>query len=189
MVGRNLIPNGSFLAYKMRRTRKKKGGWRAERTKCCRTDSGHFSLCLSFLCSIVLSCAGFHGGSRCFEERRVLPAAPPTCSLFCFVRTGIGICSSACSAVTDPRPIVGCSFLLVVLLIHTFIRLRLPVSVSIRVSVSMGCVPMYLQSCVAGSLSLSILACSLVQDPGGPTSFQHTVAYYLDSVVVGRPWS
>ena len=29
MVGRNLIPNGSFLAYKRRRTRKKK--WEARR--------------------------------------------------------------------------------------------------------------------------------------------------------------
>ena len=78
-------------------------------------------------------------------------------------RTGIDICSPACSVVTEPRPIVGCSSLLVVaLLIHTFISLRLSVSVSILVSVTKGRVPG-----------------SLVRDPGGPASFLHAVAYNL----------
>ena len=56
------------------------------------------------------------------------------------------------------------------------------VSVSIRVSVSKGRVPVYLRSHVAVSLSISILACSLVQDPSGLASFLHAIAYYLDNV-------
>ena len=89
-------------------------------------------------------------------------------------RTGIGICSPACSVVTEPRPIVGCSFLLVVaLLIHTFISLRLSVSVSILVSVTKGRVPMYLRSCVAGSLSISILARYTPEQNGVVTFLRH----------------
>ena len=58
------MPNGFFLSYKRRRTRKEKGS-RAEGTKCCQTDSGRFSLYFALL---FLLCR-FRGGSRCFEER------------------------------------------------------------------------------------------------------------------------
>ena len=75
------------------------------------------------------------------------------------------------------RPVPHCGLLFFILLLHTFIRLRLSVSVPIRVSVSEGRVPVYLWSRVAGSLSFPFLACSLVQDPGGPASFPHAVAY------------
>ena len=47
---------------------------------------------------------------------------------------------------------------------------------------SKGRVPVYLRSGVAGSLSIPILACSLVRDPGGPASFPHAVAYNPDNV-------
>ena len=56
-------------------------------------------------------------------------------------------------------------------------------SVSIRVSVSKGRVPVYLRSRIAGSLSFPILACSLVQDPRGPASFPHAVTYYPNNAL------
>ena len=68
--------NGSFLSYKRRRTRKKKGS-RVERTKCYRSDSGRFSLC--FLLH-SFSVQGFEEARAVSRNARVRPAAPPPCS-------------------------------------------------------------------------------------------------------------
>ena len=114
------MPNGSFLTYKRRRTRKKKGS-RAERTKCCRTDSGRFSLCspspfcsIAFLCRFSRRLALFRGTPECFRQH--LRPAP-----FCASqRTGIDICSPACSLVSNMCPIAGCSVLIRYLLTYIF---------------------------------------------------------------------
>ena len=131
------MPNGFFLSYKRSRTRKEKGS-RAERTKCCQTDSGRFSL---YFCSIVLAVqvsrrlALFRG-----TPVRFLRHLRPALSLVP-QRTGIGICSSACSFVTKPRPIVGCNFLL---LIH------------IRSLVASSCVGVYSRYLCRRAVSLCV---------------------------------
>ena len=68
------MQNGSFLIYKRRRTRKKKTS-RAERTKCCRTDFGRFSLCspspfrsIVFLCRFSRRLALFRGTPECVRQ-------------------------------------------------------------------------------------------------------------------------
>ena len=55
-------------------------GSRAERTKCCRTDSGRFSLCSPLLSSVALSVQAFVEARAASRNARVLPASPPTCS-------------------------------------------------------------------------------------------------------------
>ena len=54
-----------------------------ERTKCCRTESGRFSLCIFLHSSIASFYASFREARVVLRNARVLPAAPPTCSLLC----------------------------------------------------------------------------------------------------------
>ena len=86
------MPNGSFLSYKRRRTRKKKSS-RVERTKCCRSDSGRFSLC--FLLH-SFSVQGFEEARAVSRNARVRPAAPPTYSL--------SVCRSEQASASVRRP-------------------------------------------------------------------------------------
>ena len=124
------MPNGSFMTYKRRRTRKKKGS-RVERTKCCRTD---FGASLSVSCSIAFLCR-VRGGSRCFEERPSASGSTSNLLPFCASqRTGIGICSPACSLVSNLCPIAGCSVSIRHSLSYIYIHcLRLLVSASVCV--------------------------------------------------------
>ena len=61
------MQNGHLTSYKRRRSAKKKGS-RAERTKCCRTDSELLSLFLFLLLLHRFLCR-FRGGPCCLEER------------------------------------------------------------------------------------------------------------------------
>ena len=62
---RELMPNGLFVSYKRGGRRRQKGS-RAERTKCCRTDSELLSPFLFSLSSTSSrTCAGFVEASRC----------------------------------------------------------------------------------------------------------------------------
>ena len=119
--------NGSFLSYKRRRTRKKKGS-RVERTKCCRSDSGRFSLCFllhSFLCRVSRRLALFRGTPECVRQH--LRPAPFLCveanrhrhlfaALFAVRRSPFACIYSV--------PIADCSVLITrpfaYILIHTF---------------------------------------------------------------------
>ena len=126
------MQTGFFLTYKRRRTRKEKGS-RAERTKCCRTDSELLSL-LALSLHLLLHCVPVQVSWRLalFVER-------PECVLqhlrpvypFCASRhTGIGICSPPCSfpLVSISCPAVGCNILLCYLFafISTYLSLLRP---------------------------------------------------------------
>ena len=126
-----------------------------------------------FHSSIASSMQGFREAHAILRNARVLPASPPTCSFSVRQRTGIDIYSPACSVVTDLRPPLRVVPLVCRLLIHTFIRLCLSVSVSIRVFCVRGLCPC-VSSVARSRLSFS-LSCSLVQDPRGPASFHHAL--------------
>ena len=135
------MPNGSFLSYKRRRTRKKKGS-RVERTKRCRTDSGRFSLCspstfcsIAFLCRFSRRLLLFRGTPECVRQH--LRPAPFLCveanrhrHLFA------ALFAVRCSLVSNLCPIAGCSVLIRYLFTYIYIYfrlLRLPVSASVCV--------------------------------------------------------
>ena len=188
------MPNGSFLSYKGRRTRKKKGS-RVERTKCCRSDSGRFSV---FCC--IAFCAGFRGGSRCLEDR---PSASGSTSaqlpFLCVEADRHRHLFAALLAVRRSLfaciysvPIVRCIVLITRLFAYIYIRiLSFVASTCISVCLRSLCrraVPLCsLWSCVIGSLSFSSLSCSSVQDPRGPASFLHALAQYHDNAVTLTP--
>ena len=89
----------------------------------------------------------FSGGSRCFEERPCASGSTSVVSPFVRRRSGIGICSPACSVVTDR---VLCCYLSFVN-IHLFMSLCL--CVHSRLLCRQGCVPVLLCSFITGSLS------------------------------------
>ena len=83
-VGMQLMPNGLLTGYKRKRKKRRRGS-RAERTKCCRTDSELLSLLVRSLSSAPSrTCAGFVEARAVRGTPRVRPAAPPTCySVLC----------------------------------------------------------------------------------------------------------
>ena len=153
------MPNGFFLSYKRRRTRKKKVS-RAERTKCCRTVFGHFSLCFSpllhssFLCRFSGRLALLRGTPVCFRQH--LRPAPFLCveaNRHRHLFAALFATHRSLSACIYSVPIAGCSVLIahpLLTYIYVFFRLlRLPVSASTRVICVEGpcpCVSLVLRS-------------------------------------------
>ena len=129
MVGRNLIPNGSFLTYKRRRTRKKMGSPARREDEVL---SNRFRTLLSlffFPCSIALSCAGFRGGSRCFEER---PCASGSTSVVSLLRASMNKHRHLFAGLfgcTQPVPhcgfVASCWSFCCYIYIYTFVRVSL----------------------------------------------------------------
>ena len=84
MVGKKLMPNGSFVTYKRRETRRKRGGARREDEVLL--DRIRTLLSQFFSLAPELFSVHVFGEARAASRNaRVLPAAPPTCSLFCVV--------------------------------------------------------------------------------------------------------
>ena len=124
----------------MRRTKS-----RVERTKCCRTESGCFSLCLSPYLHSFLLCK-FREARAALRKTRVLPAAPPTYPLSVRLTNRHRHLSPACSVVTDFVLYCVCHLLI-------YIRLHsrlLPSSCPLVSSVLTGRVPVFLCSFVTG---------------------------------------
>ena len=143
---------------------------------------------LSVFCSIAF-CAGFRGGSRCFEDRP--SASGSTSDLLPFLCVEADRHRHLFAALLAVRrslfaciysvPIAGCSVLITHLFAYIYIRiLSFVASTCISVCLRSLCrraVPLCsLWSCVIGSLSFSSLSCSSVQDPRGPASFLHAPA-------------
>ena len=136
---RELMPNGLFVSYKRGGRRRQKSS-RAERTKCCRTDSELLSPFLFSLSSTSSrTCAGFVEASRC--SWTALSASCSTSNPFfcpvCRVTQGSASVRRPVrlSLVSISSPIAGCIALIVSLLvvISTYSLLFPSVSFSVRV--------------------------------------------------------
>ena len=135
-VGMQLMPNGLLTGYKRKR-KKRRGGSRAERTKCCRTDFGASLSLLAFsvFCSIAYLCR-VSRRLALFVERPecVLQHLRPVLLFLCVATNRDRHLFAALFAllVSIPCPIAGCNPCLVICsyLLHTYTYSLLHLSVS-----------------------------------------------------------
>ena len=138
------------------------------------------------LCSfpIAFFSAGFREARAASRNTRVLPAAPPLYSPFAHKRSGIGICSPACSVVTDRTFCLSICHSLIYIHIRVFYCLWLHSCLLCRRAVSL-CVSLFIHMRLSLSLSFPRLSPALrsktpVVPPRFPTHARSNATYLVN---------